>query len=131
MNFKISDFELENSVQIYSSTFSINKNLWIVPKEIITIGLFYNNYVFNNNMFLKAGINYTYNGVRNVSYNNLTPDTVPSFNRFDLTVSGIIQEVATIYFTWENLINKKYFIVPYFPMPERNIRFGISWELFN
>ena len=82
-------------------------------------------------MLLKAGIIFTHNGIRKASYDNSSIATVPSFNRFDLHISGIIQEVATIYLTWENLTNEQYFIVPYYPMPEKNIRFGISWELFN
>ncbi|MBK6913937.1 MAG: hypothetical protein IPH11_09815 [Ignavibacteriales bacterium] len=42
-----------------------------------------------------------------------------------------MQKVATVYFTWENLFDNDYFITPYYPMPNRNIRFGLSWELFN
>ena len=131
INFKLLDFTIENKAEIYNSSSVKGDNLWIVPKEIITSGLYYNNYVFKKNMLLKAGIIFTHNGVRKVSYDNSSSATVPSFNKIDLSVSGIIQEVATIYFTWENLTNKKYFIIPYYPMPERNIRFGISWELFN
>jgi len=131
VNLKFGDFVLENKGEFYATSNSTNNNLWIIPKEIIILGLYYNNYVFNDNMLLKAGILFTHNGIRNVEYNNLTAETVPSFNRFDLTISGIIQKVATVYFTWENLTNKKYFIIPYYPMPDRNIRFGISWELFN
>lgn len=130
-NLALGDFILENKGEFYTTSNSTNDNLWVVPKQIITAGLYYYNYLFSDNMLLKAGVLFTHNGIRNVDYNNLTNDTVPSFNRIDLTISGIIQKVATIYFTWENLTNKKYIIVPYYPMPDRNIRFGISWELFN
>ena len=130
-DFSLGDFIIESNGEFYSTSNSTNDNLWVVPKQIITAGLYYYSYLFNDNMLLKAGVLFTHNGIRNVDYNNLTTDTIPSFNRIDLTISGIIQKVATIYFTWENLTNKKYFIVPFYPMPERNIRFGISWELFN
>lgn len=131
INFTLGDFTFENKGEVYSSSSVSGDNLWIVPKEIIASGLYYNNYVFKKNMLLKAGIIFTYNGVRKVNYDNTSSTTVPSFSRIDLSVSGIIQKVATIYFTWENLTNKNYFIIPYYPMPDRNIRFGISWELFN
>ncbi len=131
LNFKLSNFIFENKAEIYSTSNFNQDNLWVVPKEIITMGIYYNNYIFKKNMLLKAGIIFTYNGVRKISYDNSSTATVPAFNRFDLTLSGIIQEVATIYFTWENLTNKKYYKIPFYPMPERNIRFGISWELFN
>ncbi len=130
-NFKLGNFAFENKGEIYSSSSSNSNYLWIVPKKVLRSGLFYMNYLFKNNLLLRAGIIFTHNGIRNVNYNNSSTATVPSFNRFDLTVSGIIQEAATIYFTWENLTNINYFIIPYYPMPERNIRFGISWELFN
>lgn len=131
LNFRLGDFSIENKGEIYNSSSSTSDYLWVVPNKLFASGLYYNNYVFKKNMLLKAGIIFTHNGVRKASYDNLSIATVPSFNRFDLHLSGIIQEVATIYFTWENLTNEQYFIVPYYPMPERNIRFGISWELFN
>ncbi|HED08553.1 MAG TPA: hypothetical protein ENI57_10595 [Ignavibacteria bacterium] len=131
LNFKSGDFSIENRGEIYNSSSGTGSFLWVVPKNIFTSGLYYTNYVFKNNMLLKVGIIFTHNGVRKVSYNNSSTATVPSFNRFDLRLSGIIQKVATIYFTWENLTGKQYFIVPYYPMPGRNIRFGISWKLFN
>ncbi|MCH7972599.1 MAG: TonB-dependent receptor plug domain-containing protein [Bacteroidetes bacterium] len=131
LNFRLGDFSIENKGEIYNSSSSTSDYLWVVPNKLFASGLYYNNYVFKKNMLLKVGIIFTHNGVRKASYDNLSIATVPSFNRFDLHLSGIIQEVATIYFTWENLTNEQYFIVPYYPMPERNIRFGISWELFN
>ena len=131
LNFRLGDFSIENKGEIYNSSSSTSDYLWVVPNKLFASGLYYNNYVFKKNMLLKVGIIFTHNGVRKASYDNLSIATVPSFNRFDLHLSGIIQEVATIYFTWENLTNEQYFIIPYYPMPERNIRFGISWELFN
>ncbi|MCH7827495.1 MAG: TonB-dependent receptor plug domain-containing protein [Bacteroidetes bacterium] len=130
-NFNLGDFSIENKGEIYNSSSGTGDYLWVVPKNLFTSGFFYNNYVFKKSMLLKAGIIFTHNGIRKASYDNSSIATVPSFNRFDLHISGIIQEVATIYLTWENLTNEQYFIVPYYPMPEKNIRFGISWELFN
>ena len=56
---------------------------------------------------------------------------VPSSYKVDFTLVGEIQKVAIVYFTFENLLDNKYYITPYYPMPERNFRFGVAWELLN
>jgi outer membrane cobalamin receptor len=52
-------------------------------------------------------------------------------SRIDFTLAGEIQKSAIAYFAWENLLGENYYIVPYYPMPGRSIRFGIAWEIFN
>jgi hypothetical protein len=52
-------------------------------------------------------------------------------NKLDFNLAGEIQKVAIFYFQWENLFGNEYYITPYYPMPERNIKFGLAWELFN
>jgi outer membrane cobalamin receptor len=49
----------------------------------------------------------------------------------DFTLAGEIKKAAIVYFTWENLFDETYYIVPYYPMFRRGIRFGVAWELFN
>jgi outer membrane cobalamin receptor len=61
----------------------------------------------------------------------IIPININPVQTIDFILSGTIQNTATLFFTWENLLNKKYFFIPYFPMPERNIRFGVSWEFLN
>lgn len=126
-----------------------------LPTFSINAGAFYLDTLFNNNLKLKAGFNfYSYgsryqqqidfeNGVTS-SYsfdskaaNGFSSVSLISSNRFspatqvDLFIAGKIQDAATIFFTWENLFNTKYMIVPYYPMQLRNIRFGFSWEFFD
>jgi hypothetical protein len=57
--------------------------------------------------------------------------TVDPTNKLDFTLAGEIKGAAIFYFIWENLLGNQYYITPYYPMPERNIRFGLAWELFN
>ena len=80
---------------------------------------------------MKAGFVFYYNGKRRAIENTQYTQIVDANNRLDFTLTGEIQKVAMIYFTWQNLLNNKYFVVPYYPMPARSIRFGITWELFN
>jgi hypothetical protein len=103
-----------------------------VPELQFVGGLFLNGFFFDDNLYLKAGVQYYYTGTNNV-YSNIWNEIIvvePS-NKIDITVAGEIRGVAIVYFGWENLFDNQYFITPYYPMPERNIRFGLSWELFN
>ena len=38
---------------------------------------------------------------------------------------------AYVHFIWENLVDQKYIVVPFYPMPDRAIKLGISWEFIN
>jgi hypothetical protein len=58
-------------------------------------------------------------------------ENVAPTNKLDFTLAGEIKKVAIFYFIWENLYYNEYYITPYYPMPDGNIRFGIAWELFN
>ncbi len=126
-----------------------------LPDFTFTGGTYYIDTLFNSNLKLKAGINIYGYGSRyqqqiDFERNILTPFTFDSQNplsknylslfnnnafspsfQFDLFVAGKIQENATIYFTWENLFDAKYSIIPNYPMPSRGIRFGFSWEFFD
>ena len=103
-----------------------------VPELQFVGGVFLNGFFFDDNLFLKAGVQFYYTGTNNV-YSNVWREiiTVEPSNKIDITVAGEIKGVAIVYFGWENLFSSQYFITPYYPMLERNIRFGLSWELFN
>ncbi len=36
---------------------------------------------------------------------------------------------AYVHFIWQNLFDNDYVVTPFYPMPDRAIRFGISWQL--
>jgi hypothetical protein len=86
-------------------------------------GIFYKDILLNRNLELKTGFVLKYYNFQSADYE--------SAYQIDFTVAGIIQNAAIVYFSWENLLDKKYFIVPYYPMRERGIRFGLAWELLN
>jgi hypothetical protein len=94
-------------------------------------GLFVNDMFFDNNLYLKAGIIYYYTGNLKAFATNVGIVDVEPSHKIDVSVTGEIKEVAIVYFAWENLFNNQYFITPFYPMLERNIKFGISWELFD
>jgi outer membrane cobalamin receptor len=55
----------------------------------------------------------------------------PLSSQIDLFIAGTIQESATIYFVFENLLDEQYYIIPYYPMYPMGLRFGISWEFLD
>jgi len=86
---------------------------------------------FDDNLNLKSGFTFYYTGKRNSYSGEWGIVKVDPSNKLDFILIGEIQELAIVYFIWENLFDNQYFITPYYPMPERSIRFGLSWELFN
>jgi hypothetical protein len=128
-NYQLWKLLLETNTSYY---FNIDGNdLANLPDLQFTGGLFVNDMFFENNLYLKAGLIYYYTGnIRAPTLNFGIVDVEPS-HKFDLSVAGEIKEVAIVYFAWENLFNNQFYITPYYPIRERNIRFGISWEMFN
>jgi hypothetical protein len=51
--------------------------------------------------------------------------------QMDLFLAGTIQEVAIVYFVFENVFGIRNYIVPYYPTHSSGIRLGLSWELFD
>jgi hypothetical protein len=95
-------------------------------------GLYVNSLFFDDNLDLKAGFKFYYTGkINSFDYTNLGTIPVNPSNKLDFTLAGEIKKVAIFYFIWENLYYNQYYITPYYPMPDGNIRFGIAWELFN
>lgn len=130
LNFNYWKFLIETNTSYYFN--ADEDQLLGVPELQFVGGVFLNGFFFDDNLFLKAGVQFYYTGTNNVPSNVWKEIIVvePS-NKIDITVAGEIKGVAIVYFGWENLFSSQYFITPYYPMLERNIRFGLSWELFN
>lgn len=106
------------------------------PEISSSLGIYYRDSLFSSNLDLKAGFNVKHYGRQDLNFfvipnKGFDMVDVPQSLVLDFTVSAVIQKVATVYFTWENLFDKKYFLTPYYPMLQRNIRFGIAWEILN
>ncbi|HSW55348.1 MAG TPA: TonB-dependent receptor plug domain-containing protein [Ignavibacteriaceae bacterium] len=100
-----------------------------LPEYQLTSGLYINDMFFDNNLDLKAGFKFYYTGEIERGFSANT--SVEPTNKLDFNLAGEIQKVAIFYFQWENLFGNEYYITPYYPMPVRNIKFGLAWELFN
>ncbi len=113
---------------------------YILPIFNSKAGITFRSILFDDALDLKTTLSYSYRTTSVATEYNfftnrvlLTPllDDVPASGQFDFAVAGTIQKVATLYFSWGNLLGSKYYLSPYYPVLPRNIRFGISWEFLN
>lgn len=118
-------------IQSQTSDESLN-----MPLSNLKAGIYYKDILFKANLDLKAGCVVKYAGKQKLKnfqnpYTGTINLDVDSWLTIDFSVTAEIQKSAIVYFTWENLFDKKYYITPYYPMLERSIRFGIAWEILN
>ena len=135
LDYTFKELLLETSGEYYLNPGTDLNNL--MPSLNFMSGIYYKDILFRNNLNLKTGFIFYYAGKQNLLpvyskgvlgyFNN---EVAPSWT-VDFTLAGEIRKVAIVYFTWENLFNKEYFITPFYPMFSRGIRFGLGWELFN
>lgn len=137
--FTYSKFMIES--KIFSIISNIEgANFSTQPDFILNAGFFYSDILFDNNLKLKAGLTFEMTGKQDYfTYNYERLDVmfvrnkhaIPNAFTLNFSAQGEIQESAIIYFSWENLLDNKYYITPYYPMPVRGIRFGIAWNFIN
>jgi hypothetical protein len=125
----------ENRAVFYLSNSENNDFVNGLPAAVYRGGIYFNGMLFDGNLDLKTGFYFTYTGSQKTDLpaspeSYIPPEIDPSY-QVDFTLAGEIQERAVIYFTWENLLGEEYYIVPFYPMREAGIRFGLAWELFN
>jgi len=130
LNYRFWLFLLETNTSYY---FEVDDERPInLPDWQFIGGLYVNDFFFDNNLDLKAGFKFYYTGEIKSSDRWWWGSTVVEpTNKLDFNLAGEIKNVFIFYFQWENLFGNEYYITPYYPMPVRNIKFGLAWELFN
>ena len=148
LDFPISFLHFHNSASYYY--LESDKRNYEIPEFTLNGGIYYVDTLFNDNLKLKTGINYKFYGIqdysfyefeRGISTNNYSDSNLssisyftktmsPSF-QFDFFLAGKIQDAAIVYLVVENLLNEKYFLVPYYPMFGTGFRFGLAWEFLD
>ncbi len=125
-------------------------NLKVNQKIYANAGFYYVDSLFSDNLYLKSGLSLYFTGKENYFFYNFQTGNevkfyetntgeIQSFSSsgaednftLDFIFSGRIQNKATLFFIIGNIMNKDYFIVPYFPKQTRFIRFGVSWDIYN
>lgn len=57
--------------------------------------------------------------------------SIPANFTIDLVASGRIKEAAIVYLSIENLLDRKFYLIPYYPTNDIQFRFGIAWEFYD
>ncbi len=128
-NLDIKPLLLETQTSYCYNYKNTSELLNLFPKVNFEGGIYYKNILFKENLNLKTGFKFYYNS--EMGCESFIFTSIPSSLHVDFTLVGEIQKVAYVYFTWENILGKQYYLVPYYPMRGRNLHFGVSWELFN
>ena len=123
---------------------------YTIPTITSSGGFYYIDTLFNNNLALKAGVNYKLYGERGYSvydfqrmqsaYNTTSNSAIIGYNseilignsfQLDLFVAGTIRRKAIVYLVFENLLDAQYYVTPYYPVRPQGFRFGVAWEFFD
>ena len=140
-------FLFSNNITYY---FASNDDFTSRPEYSIAGKFYYVDKLFNGNLKLKTGVNYRFTGeqpyfvydfeksmqtrfVTSTATGTqlINDEIVPTSFQIDLYLAGTIQDAATIYVVLENVIDNKYYIVPYYYKQPQMLRLGVSWILFD
>jgi hypothetical protein len=135
LTYKFWIMSIENNTTYYTGSYVKDSlkytGLLGIPEIYSRSGIYVSDSLFSSNLNLKGGFVFTvYGKIKYLTAAGSIFEITPSY-KLDFTLAGRIRNAATVYFTWENLLDSKYFLVPYYPNLGRNIRFGIAWDLFN
>ena len=142
-DFKIWKFLFSNNLNYYFS--SRTERNYASPDYTLAGKLYYLDEVLNNNLDIKAGINYRFTGGQSPFVYDFEKSLqftseltqivnyldVPSSFQLDLYLAGTIQKRATIFVIFENLLGTEYYIAPYYFKQPLTMRLGVSWLLFD
>ncbi|MGA9406023.1 MAG: putative porin [Bacteroidota bacterium] len=116
-----------------------DQKLQLLPELYLDGSFYYKNELANGNLELKIGFRGRYtssqSGMAPLDESGLYVPYVllQSFGpsgTADFFVIGKLGD-AYIHFIWENLSGNQYMLTPFYPMYDRNVRFGVSWEFWN
>jgi hypothetical protein len=135
IRYKFWIMSFENNTSYYSGDYIGDsfrtKGLPGVPELFSKSGVYISDSLFSSNLKLKGGFVFTYYGkIKHINSLGSIFETNSAYT-LGFTLAGRIRNAATIYFTWENLLDEKYYLIPYYPALGRNLRFGIAWDLLN
>ena len=109
------------------------------PKWSATGGIYFWDKLLNNHLDLKAGVcGRAYSSYLGKEFNQQAQVYLPGKQLYNIEQTGVIDLVillhigkAYIHFIWDNLLNRQYIMANFYPMPERQMRFGVSWEFLD
>ena len=132
----------------YNSTLN-SKTEYTIPDYTLKGKLYYQDTLFNANLFLRTGFKaqyigrqdfYSYDFEKSMSaqyfftnQNGIYQQNItvsPSF-QLDFFLIGEIRRRAILYFEFENILNNEYYVVPFYYKQPFGYRLGVAWEFIN
>jgi len=109
-----------------------------IPDVAANAGIYFWDSLFDGHLHLKSGFRGTYQSSQlGTEFNPEVLSFVRNANavigaggKVDFILIGRLGN-AYIHFIWENLTDAQYFTTPFYPVLDRAIRFGVSWEFQN
>ncbi len=110
----------------------------LLPEFSARGGVFFRDKLFQDHLDLKAGfqgrvITKHHGATFNpevLAYAMHSGPTIGPASSLDFLMIAHIGD-AYIHLLWQNLLDTKYFLTPYYPVEERSVRFGVAWEFVN
>jgi hypothetical protein len=136
----IGDFHMEGTASYLIHPRFVRDNIEIILYPDLTMNgsVYYHGLLANGNLDIRIGLRGWFfskqTGMK--PYDELglwIPSSMLTFGpsgTMDFFAVGKIGS-AYIHLIWENLTGNQYLLAPVYPMYERNIRFGLSWEFLN
>jgi outer membrane receptor protein involved in Fe transport len=121
------------------TSFHGNQKLVLLPDLYLDGSVYFRNELFDGSLELKVGFRGRFiskqTGMAPLSESGLYVPylLLRSFGPSGTADFFLIGRLGNAYlhFIWENLSGNQYMLTPVYPMYDRNIRFGISWEFWN
>lgn len=121
----------------------------IQPRYQSRLEVYFNDILFKSSLDLIAGVRI--NGFSSFSARNFSPSKlvlvdirtyndslfnyasikIPANFTIDLFASGRVKESAIVYLSLENVLDRKYYLIPYYPANDIQFRFGLMWEFYD
>lgn len=113
-------------------------SLTLFPEIVMSGSVYFHGLLANGNLDLKAGVRGSYTSSQTgMRPYDRTGDWIPSSllsfgpsGTMDLFAIGKIGD-AYVHLIWENITGNQYLLAPVYPMYDRNIRFGVTWEFLD
>lgn len=136
----LGEFHLEGTAQylVQSSPVRNGTALTLYPEIVLSGSAYFRGTLADGHLDLKAGVRGWFYGEQTgmEPYDRLgvwLPSSQLTYGpsgSMDLFAVGRIGD-AYIHLIWENVTNTQYLLAPVYPLYERNVRFGVSWEFLD
>jgi outer membrane cobalamin receptor len=129
---------LEGTGQFITQQDEAGIKLSRLPKLSANGGVYFWHKLLNGNLDLKIGFKGNYvSGSQSEVFNPEVLAYIPNNGLrmgFGSSVDGFLIAglgSAHIHLMWENLTNSQYFVTPYYPILDRAVKFGVSWQFLD